>query len=294
MDIIAEIKESFRKGSALTRLIYVNLAVFIVVKVMHSIFFLTGTTASGLDIIYNNLALRSNLHYILLKPWTIISYMFFHMDFMHILFNLLTFYWFGQIFLQYFNGKQLLSLYLVGGIAGGILYVLAYNVLPILAGDVVDPRALGASAAIMAVVFAISFAKPDYIFNLMFIGPVRIIYIALFFVLIDIITLPDGNFGGKIAHLGGAIMGYLYATQLKQRRDILYSFTRLIEFFVQLVKPKPKVKMTYRKTADDFEYNKHKKTEQEEIDKILDKIAQTGYDKLSKEEKDMLFRAGKK
>jgi membrane associated rhomboid family serine protease len=306
MKIWEEIKESFRRGSSLTRIIYINLGVFIVIRLTYTLYALfSGNLLGGPAIrqsfdhnVMEYLMLPANPATLLFRPWTLISYMFLHFDFLHILFNLLWFYWFGRVFLMYLDQKKLLNVYLLGGLAGAFLFVLAYAFIPALVPFSGASWALGASAAVMAVAITISFLVPDYTFYLIFIGPVRIKYIALFFILTDLIFIPvDGNPGGHIAHLGGAFYGIMYAWQYKKGKDLGRGFSRFMDtvfsFLASPFRRKSKVHVAYKRTEDDMEYNRRKADEQAEIDRILDKISKGGYESLTREEKEKLFRMGK-
>ncbi len=191
---------------------------------------------------------------------------------------------------MYFNQKRLLSVYLVGGLAGAALYILAFNIFPAFQGNLDESIALGASASVMAIVIAISVYKPDYSINLLFLGPVRLKYIALFVIILDIIRIASPNAGGHIAHLGGAIFGYFYIAQFRKGKNMTRGFDRFMDSVFALFKPKPKFKVTHKRAKTDIQYNKEKKERQEKINKILDKISKYGYNSLSKEEKELLFR----
>ncbi|MBN1118079.1 MAG: rhomboid family intramembrane serine protease [Bacteroidales bacterium] len=300
-NILDEIRDSFRRGSTLTKLIYVNLGVFLVLKILYVIFFLFSSGQFSLVqksaifqakyLVY--LMVPSNLNELLIKPWTPLTYMFLHFGFLHILFNLIILFWFGRIFLHYLNEKQLLTTYLLGGLAGAAMFILAYNIFPGLS----DGVALGASASVMAVVISISFYNPNYEVLIPFIGSTKLKYIALFYVVLDVLQIASDNSGGHLAHLGGALYGYLFAVQLKRGKDTGKGFSKFIDGLVTLLKPKPKLKVTYKnqaKSMTDFDYNKEKAATQKEVDKILDKIAQSGYDSLTKKEKEILFKLGGK
>jgi membrane associated rhomboid family serine protease len=282
-------------------LIYINLAVFIVVKALYVLFFLFMPSIGDLHTrsmyfqqnILKFLMLPADLSVLLYRPWGVISYMFLHFEFLHILFNLLWLFWFGRIFLKYLNQRQLLTTYLLGGIAGAFLFIFAYNVFPGLIPEMTTAQALGASASVTAIVMAVSFYAPNYTVYLPFVGPVKIKYIAVFFVITDILQIASENAGGHIAHLGGAFYGYLFAMQLKRGRDLGKFFGRLADLISGLFKPRKNMKVAYRKAAtrkDDLDYNKSKVEHQKEIDRILDKIAKSGYDSLSKNEKETLFK----
>jgi len=295
MTIIDEIKLSFRKGSYLIRLIYINLAVFIIVGVVSVPFFLTETAFP----VRQWFSLPSSIGSFITHPWTIITYMFFHQGIFHILFNLLWLYWFGRIFLEYFDQRKLVSLYLLGGICGGFLYMTAYNLFPIFKPVVEGAMLLGASASVIAIVIAVSYYAPNRSLHLVLIGPVKLKYIAVISVILYILQIASTNSGGNIAHLGGAAWGLLWAWQVKQGKDISSGFEIFMDHVFTWFKPRKRnLKVTYRKKSPqkmkDWEYNASKSMQQKEINRILDKIGKSGYESLSREEKDILFKMGRK
>jgi membrane associated rhomboid family serine protease len=298
-NIADEIRESFRKGTTLTKLIYINLGVFVIVQLFFVIFFLFNEGPLAIKSSYfqgaylSYLMVPSDLTTLLHRPWTVVTYMFLHFSFIHILFNLLVLFWFGRIFLHYLSQKQLLTTYLLGGICGAALFILFYNIFPGLS----DSQALGASAAVMAIVIAISFYVPNNEVYIPIFGPIKLKYIALVYVLLDILQIASENAGGHIAHLGGAIYGYSLAVQLQRGKDTGKGFSRFLDKIGSLFSRKSKLKVAYKanaKTMNDFDYNKSKVEAQKEIDIILDKIARSGYDSLTKKEKETLFKAGNK
>jgi membrane associated rhomboid family serine protease len=295
--IFDEIKNSFKRGGILIQLIYINLAVFLVIKLLFVLLFL-GNIQDLNQVIVNILAVPASVQELMFKPWTLFTYMFLHLDFFHILFNLLWLYWFGQIFLRYLTPRQLLTNYLMGGLAGAFLYILVFNLLPVFQGAVPVSQALGASAAVMAIAIAIAAYAPEHTMHLMFIGPVKLKWLAVVFVVTDILQIASSNAGGHIAHLGGALFGYLYVSHLKKGKDITKGFNKAMDGVATVFKPRKNMHVTYRKASatkeDDWDYNKRKVSEQEEIDAILDKIAKSGYESLSKREKEILFKAGDK
>jgi membrane associated rhomboid family serine protease len=297
MSLGDEIKRIYNQGTTLTKLILINLAVFLAIKIISVIFYLIQNT-QGDAAVMNFLALPADLSVLIKRPWTILTYMFLHYGFFHILFNMLWLYWFGRIFLEYLDQKKLLSIYLLGGLAGGALYIISYNISPAFRDALPVSVALGASAAVMAIVMAISFYVPDYRIMLMFIGPVKLKYLAIAVILIDVLSIQGSNAGGHIAHLGGALFGILYAGQIKRGKDLSRGFNRFMDSLISLFKPRPKMKVKYKKpegkVETDIEYNARKAEEQKEIDRILEKISKSGYDALTKEEKEILFRSSKK
>jgi len=293
MGIWDDIKKTFRNGSNLTRLIYINIAVFILITIVAIIsFLLNNPEVSGKAL--NLFSVPSSFKVLLVRPWTIITYMFVHKDIWHILFNMLWLYWFGRIFLEYLDQRKLVAVYLLGGISGAFVYILSFNIFPAFTGVVGESVAIGASASVMAIVIAIAAYVPDYTVHLFLFGRIKIKYMALaIFVLTSIMDFSV-NSGGKLAHIGGAFFGYFYTINLRQGRDIGKGFNRVIDFFVTLFKPRKKLKVTHKKTATEYEYNKIKTEHQTRINSILDKISKGGYDSLTKEEKETLFKESQK
>ena len=293
MGLWDDIKKSFSQGNSLIKLIYINIAVFILVALTAITgFLLTNPLIAEKTI--DLLAVPSSLGSLLIKPWTLITYMFLHKDVWHILFNMLWLYWFGTIFLQYLDQKKLVSVYLLGGISGAVLYILSFNIFPAFRDLVGESVAIGASASVMAVVIAIAAYVPDYTVSLFLFGRIKIKYMALaIFVLTSFMDFSV-NSGGKLAHIGGALFGYLYTLNLRQGKHLGKGINRIIDSVVTFLKPGKKMKVTYKKPADDYEYNKVKAEQQTKINAILDKISKAGYDSLTKEEKDTLFRESQK
>ncbi|MDR1880990.1 MAG: rhomboid family intramembrane serine protease [Tannerellaceae bacterium] len=288
--IFTDLKRIFRRGNMLADIICVNIGVFILLKLTGVFLMLFDVPDTGFQ---RYLEVPSSPSLLLYRPWTAITYMFTHYDIWHILFNMLWLYWFGRIFLQFFNPRRLAGLYLLGGIAGACLFVLAYNVFPYFRTVADTSYLLGASASVMAIVFAISFYRKDYEIGLLFIGRVKLIYLALFTLAIDLMAITSTNAGGHIAHLGGAFLGIWFASRMKAGRDLTAPLNRLIDRIVNLGKRKPKMHVSYRRTESDQEYNARKHQESAELDAILDKLKRSGYGSLSAEEKRRLFNAGK-
>jgi membrane associated rhomboid family serine protease len=293
MGLWDEIKSNFRRGDYVSRLIYINIAVFVALLIVSAVSFLLKNPLISEKTI-SFLAIPSSLKTLLIKPWTIITYMFTHKDIWHILFNLLWLYWFGKIFLEYLDQKKLVSVYLLGGISGAIVYVLSYNIFPVFDEQTASSVAIGASASVMAIVIAIASYVPNYTLSLFLFGRIRIIYVALtIFILTSIMDFPS-NSGGKLAHIGGAIFGYLYILNIRKGRDIGKGINRFIDLIATFFKPGKKMKVTYKKEPKDFDYNRQKAEHQARINIILDKISKGGYDSLTREEKDSLFKESQK
>ncbi len=289
MSIAEEIKESFRKGSVLTRLIYINIGVFLAVRIVHVLFFLVNRESP----LVGWLALPADVGQLLTLPWTLISYMFLHFSFLHILFNILWLYWMGKIFIFYFDEKKLLGVYLLGGLTGGLFFVLAYNLFPAFSGALGFARLLGASASVLAIIAAVATYAPNHTISLLFIGQIKMKHLAWFSILLYVIGIASSNAGGNLAHLGGAAFGFVYALQYRQGRDWTKGITWLTGALAKLFRPRPRIKVSHRAKADDIEYNRQKNLKQEEINRVLDKISKSGYDSLTREEKELLFKMGK-
>ena len=224
----------------------------------------------------------------------LITYMFTHKDIWHILFNMLWLYWFGKIFLEYLDQKKTCCSISSWRDSGAIVYILSFNIFPAFTGMIADSVAIGASASVMAIVIAIAAYVPDYTVNLFLLGRIKIKYMALaIFVLTSVMDFSV-NSGGKLAHIGGAFFGYFYTINLRQGRDIGKGFNRIIDFFATIFKPRKKLKVTHKKVATEYEYNKIKADHQKNINTILDKISKGGYDSLTKEEKETLFKESQK
>lgn len=300
VSLIERIKIFFSRKETLPLLILINIVIWIAVLLIENLAFLFSSPDSAAlgsyklqvsEWLLNTFAVPANTHILLYRPWTLFTYMFLHEGFMHILFNMLWLWWFGTIFIKYLSQRQLLGTYIFGGLAGAFIYIAAFNFFPVFSVARESSLALGASASVLAVVVAIAFYVPDYTLNLLFIGPVRIKYIALFTVLLDLLMLKSGNAGGHLAHLGGAIWGFAYVKMLPGIDPTrLFNFLYQRNFSFNFLKRKRKFKVykTDRPLTDD-EYNRQKVLNQQKIDHILDKISKSGYDSLTKEEKALLF-----
>lgn len=295
--IVNDIQNSFRKGSIFTRLIMVNVAAFLIYWIL-TIFF---------PVIRDFLTIPGTFKELLYQPWTLVSYMFLHEGFLHLLFNMLWLFWFGQIFLRYLNDKQLLALYLLGGFAGALTHLAVNNLL----ADEFRVGIVGASAAVMAVAFGIAFYKPEHRMHLLFIGSVKLQYIAYAALVLDIIgalqNMKAGAVGGDgvahIAHMGGAFYGIWFAYQMKRGKDITRRFNNFLESLFTWFKnafnsePRPKKSGKFREhkpPKSDWDFNKKQAEKQKELDRILDKISASGYESLTKKEKAFLFKFGDK
>lgn len=289
--IFTKLKHTFQSGNILAKLIYINVGLFILIRLASVIFMLFNI---GYASFLQYLQLPSSPELLLYRPWTVFTYMFTHFDFLHILFNMLWLYWFGGLFLNFFSERQLGGLYLLGGIAGAALFMAAYNIFPYFQTVASSSYLMGASASVMAIVFAVSFYRKDLEINLFLIGRIRLIYLAIFTLLIDFLAITSDNAGGHIAHIGGALFGIWFASRIRSGNDLTAPMNRLLDWFVNLRKRKPKMHVTHKRPESDYEYNHRKHQEGTEIDMILDKLKRSGYESLSADEKKRLFDASKK
>jgi membrane associated rhomboid family serine protease len=286
MGLLQQTWNKYKYGNYLTKIIYINVAVYVFINISRVFIFLLHVDNEGLYYPLNYLMLPADTGKLLHSPWTILTYMFTHEEILHIVFNMLWLYWFGKIFIDYLSSKKLLYTYLIGGFFGALFYVCAFNLFPVFADIVSTSKALGASAAVIAIVVTIAFYIPEYKMNILFIGQVKIKYIAFFTIIVDFLSIAGENSGGHIAHLGGAFYGLMYGLTLRSDK-IKVKFPTFNFFRKRKPKKRPQ-KMS------DSEYNYEKAQQQKEIDRILDKIAHSGYDSLSKKEKESLFTTGKK
>ncbi|NCA86199.1 MAG: rhomboid family intramembrane serine protease [Clostridia bacterium] len=300
-----DIKRFFKRSSVLRKLIVINIGVFILVSLVNLFYWLLQMPdhpegMSSISIAAYYLAVPANLSSLLMRPWTLLTYMFLHEGFFHIFFNLMVLYFGGRIFMEYMNDRKLLSTYLLGGLAGAIFYIAAFNIFPVFDETLQYSVAMGASASVLAVLVAVSTFVPEYSVVLFLFGRVKLKYLALAVILIDLLSIQSGNAGGHIAHLGGAFWGFVYVTMLKKGNDFSINFGTMNfkKFFKYFTKP---AKQTTTGSPNDLnrpitddEYNFRRKLDQEQIDKILEKISRSGYSSLSKEEKAMLFQSSKK
>lgn len=287
------LKEFFQRRSALNLLTMINIGVYISYLlfrgIMSLIAFLMDSNINEVVMtrVIQLLSVPASFETFIFQPWSIVTSLFFHISFWHILFNMLMLVVAGRIFNQYLSEKKLLLTYLIGGIAGNLLYQIAYQTFPVFQEALPLSMAMGASGSIMAILAVITIYRPGHELFLFLIGKIKLQWIMLIFVLIDLISIPRGNAGGHIAHLGGAMYGAIYSSLL-----LFHPFK------IKKKKKKQKFYTSYTSSSDrpmsDEEYNTRKKEQEKKIDAILDKISKSGYEALSKEEKDFLFFASKK
>lgn len=295
-NIITDLRQRFRQGSISLQLIYINIGVFLLLTLVQVILLLFNIRDFSP---VRWLEMPSDVTRLLVQPWSVLTYMFLHADVFHLLFNMLWLYWFGQLFLYNFSAKHLRGLYLLGGIAGALLYLLFYNIFPYFHG--VSGMMVGASASVLAIVVASAVSMPEYRLNLLLFGQVKLKYVALVVVLTDLLFITSNNAGGHIAHLGGALAGWWFARGIRDGKyDATSWINRLLDtvqgWFVRSPrKEKPRMKVHVGgKHGKDYDYNARKRSQEEEIDRILDKVRQSGYEGLTAEEKRKLFDASQR
>ena len=295
-NFISDLKNSFNRGNISLQFIYINVGIFVVTTLISV--FLTLFQWNHLTWI-QYLELPAWMSQFIVQPWSLFTYMFLHAGALHLLFNMLWLYWFGQLFLSFFSARHFRGLYVLGGLCGGLLYMLAYNIFPYFSTYIYGSYLLGASASVLAVVVATAVRQPEYRVNFMFIGAVRLKYVALFVVVTDLLFVTSGNGGGHIAHLGGALAGWWFAWSLQKGHDVTRWINRIFDWLTGSIQfnrtpKKPKMKVERGGKADDYEYNARKKQQSDEIDRILDKLKKSGYASLTTEEKKRLFDASKR
>ncbi|MGN1238141.1 MAG: rhomboid family intramembrane serine protease [Muribaculaceae bacterium] len=300
-EFIEKMKRSYKAATVPVRFVMINVAVFVLVRVVALVCLLFGIDAMPA---VELLEMPSDVVRFAMQPWSLISYMFLHYDVMHILFNMLWLYWFGVMFHQLFGTRRLVGLYFLGGIGGALLYVLAYNVLPLFSG--VHGLLLGASASVLAIVVATAMRQPDYKVGLLFFGAVSLKWIAIVTIFIDVISIVSSNAGGHIAHLGGALVGAMFALADRRGTDITAWFNRAIDWVVNLTRCRPRIKTgkfgiprtdNHKQEHDDEQRDNRRRMTPEdeaEMDEILKKIKLSGYASLTAAEKKRLFEVSKR
>ena len=284
------LKYQYARLSIAEKLIVINILVFIVNGLFS---FLLGLHK---DSIVGWFQLPEDFFDFIEQPWSLITYSFFHAGFGHIFWNMLLLYFSGRIFLSLFDSKRFINVYFLGVIFGGLLFLLSYNIFPALLG--INTALIGASAGVTAILIFVCAYIPNQQVKVVFFN-VKLWQVGVFVVLVDLVQIPSsGNAGGHLAHLGGALLGYVYARQLLNGKDIGEGFSKVLDTIVNLFKRKEQktpLKTVYRKrkatTSSKADYDKQ--SHQRKIDIILDKISKSGYESLSKSEKDFLFKAGK-
>jgi membrane associated rhomboid family serine protease len=286
--------------SVTIRLILINVLVFLLFRIPYVFLSLAGNptlTDSYLNWCQLNLMVPSSFIALLHRPWTLFTHLFFHQDIGHIASNMIWLYWFGEIFQQVTGTKKTFPVYLYGGIVGALLFIISYQFLPYFSAQSANSLAYGASAGVMAIIVATATLRPQYEVNLILIGRVKLIWMAMVIGIFDFISIPMDNAGGHIAHLGGAFMGWLFSYYWQRGTDFSKPINSLITALSNSFQKKPVYKKgAYRPMNDRYDKNIEpttaflKREQQKKTDAILDKISKSGYESLNKEEKDFLFK----
>ena len=272
--------KTLNKKNYLIKIIYLNIIVFVVVNIITTIWYLFGLHGNS-DLqrtLLHNLGASSNINILIKKPWTLITHMFTHFDIFHGFFNLCYLYFGGKIFIDYLSQKNLLYTYIMGGVTGYIFYLISLSTFPVFEGINENSIALGASASSLAVLIASATYVPNLSINIIWLNNIKLKYIAIILIIIDFLSIINGNSGAHIAHIGGAVYGftYVYMRKIIMTEDLNNKITSF------------KKSYKYKKDSE-YEYNNRKNIERQKIDKILDKISRSGYDSLSENEKQKLF-----
>lgn len=285
MKLFNHLQYRFKQGSIVEKFIYINVAVFVLIFVFNTFGYLFQINN---NLLVHWFTLPATFDGFISKPWTILTYGFVHVSFMHILSNLIALYFIGNLFISYFTEKQFITFYLLGTLFGGLVFLISYNYFPVFSTDVSNSLLLGASAGVSAIFIGLATYMPHYQIKFPLIGFVKLWYLAAIWVALDIIQIPAGNAGGHLAHLGGALFGFLYIGQASNTKIALWE--QFENLFKRKKKPLKTVYKTKKATAKKTNTSEH----QQKINHILDKISKSGYDTLSKEEKDFLFKQGAK
>lgn len=270
----------FRSGNPVSLYIGVNIIIFIATALIALISFFGGSKINIYEMVRTYLALPADISNFPDRFYTVVTYMFFHADFFHILFNMIALFWFGQIFMNFLKARQFHFIFWAGGLAGALVYLLGLNLIPVFKDSLAGASVIGSSAAVMAIITATATLVPNYGIFLMFLGEVKIKYLAIAYFILDILSLGSSNAGGSFAHIGGAILGFVFIKSLQNGKD-----------WSKIFEKKPKLRVV--KNEQPVKKPEFKGVSQREVDEILDKISKSGYDKLTATEKEKLFKASK-
>jgi membrane associated rhomboid family serine protease len=286
----ADIRYWLRQGNTINQLLFWNIVVFLVLKIAQLIANFSPAANAFFNIVFNEAVLHSSLPVFITKPWGLVTYMFTHVDIFHIFFNMLNLYYFGNLFRAFLGNHRVLPLYLLGGIVGGLSYLALYNIL-----KVDDFTLLGASGAVMCLLIACATKIPNYEVGLLFIGAVRLKWLAIAVLVLDILSLGSSNTGGIIAHLGGALMGFLYIKLLDNGTDLCQPFIWLFNRRVRVEAIQGRTRRSFKPKKSPLKVVKNypEDNKQLRLDQLLDKINDRGLESLSPEEKAWLNKMSK-
>ncbi len=282
MELIDKIRYSLKNLDILQKIILIMIVFFVIPYIVNTFLFLFNVNEFS---VINLFDISPNLTDLISKPWSLITYGFFHSDLWHLIGNMVILYLSGSVVLNLFGSERLIKIFILGILFGSLAYLISYNLFPVF--NNIKSSMIGSSAGIMAVFIFLASYSPSYSFRILTFD-IKIIYIASFLVLLDIIQIPGGNSGGHIAHLGGAFLGYFYHKKMIQGEDYGNWIIDLYNFIF-----KRKLKSNKRNSVKKTTVSRKDSVVQKKIDLILDKISKSGYDSLTKEEKETLFKAGK-
>jgi len=274
MELKDKLKYSLSVMGQLQKLIVINIIFFIIPLILNTFLWLFELKDIS---ILDYFVVEADLMSLIFKPWSLITYGFLHGSFSHLFWNMIMLFYFGNILVNYFGDKRLLNVFFNGILFGGIIYIISYNLFPVFTG--VSSKMIGSSAGVMAILFYITSYNPNHTIRFFFVN-IKLLYIAVFLLLMDIIQIPVDNSGGHIAHLGGALIGFLMFRSFKG--------IDFVDIYTNLSTRKNNKKIKRNKTFSGSNFD------QKKIDSILDKISESGYESLTKEEKNYLFKASNK
>ncbi len=302
--IIDDLRNRYRNENIVGKYIYINVAVYLIIAFV-GVFATLFNAVLPIAEVVSLLELPASLGELLYQPWSLLTYMFMHEGFMHIMWNMLALYGFGRIFLNFYSTRHFIGVYFLGGIIGGLFFVGAYNIFPYFAPIVDGAHLVGASAAIMAVIVAAALRSPNTTVNLLILGPMRLITLAAITVVVSVLLLSSDNAGGNFAHLGGALTGAIFSIMLNKGHDVTTLINVAGDFFSKMLtkirgalKRKPKMRFTRTegaaKHSADYEYNARRREKEDEMNEILEKVKRSGYSSLTDDEKKRLFDSSQK
>ena len=274
MELKNKLKYSLSVMGQLQKLIVINIIFFVLPLLLNTFFWLLKLEDINL---IDYFVVEADLGSLIFKPWSLITYGFLHGSFSHLFWNMIMLFYFGNILVNYFGDNRLLNVFFNGILFGGIIYIISYNLFPVFTG--VSSKMIGSSAGVMAILFYITSYNPNHTIRFFFVN-IKLLYIAVFLLLMDIIQIPVENSGGHIAHLGGALTGYLMFRSFKG--------IDFVDIYSQLTTRNINKKKNRKKSFSNSNFD------QKKIDSILDKISESGYESLTKEEKNYLFKASNK
>ncbi len=271
------------------KLILINVVCFVLPMLIKTVLFLFNISSTNF---INWFELSASWIDLPTKPWSIITYSFLHSGFFHLFWNMYLLFFSSKLFLNLFPSNTFFNVYFLGVVVGGITFILSYTFFPVFQNS--SPVMIGASAGVMAVFIFMSTYSPDLEIRLILFN-VKLRYLGIAFLLLDVVQIPYGNAGGHLAHLGGAILGFYYVKQLKNGKDIGKPFKNFIDKIINIFRRKPKMRTVYKREKSQKIKKKVSDAgeKQKRIDRILDKISISGYESLTQAEKDFLFKIGK-